>query len=283
MSYSHEIVVRPNRGWVRIDWRSVLEFKDLLFLLVWRDFTVKHRQTILGPLWSILTPLMTTLVFTVVFGQIARIPTNGLPPVLFYFCGLLGWNYFAQTLQQTAFTFVSNADILGKVAFPRLILPLSVAVSNLLTFGIQLLTISAFWIYFKFATESGQRLALQPATVLFPFLLLHAAALALGVGLWIAAITVRYRDLLHAISLLVQLWMYATPVIYPLSEAPERYRWLIALNPMAMVVEGFRYLLLGQGHVTPALYAYSLAVAVVSFFSGVAVFQKTERTFIDTI
>lgn len=283
MIKNYEVVLKPNRGWFRIDWRSVVEFRDLLFMLVWRDYAVKHKQTVLGPAWILLNPLMTTLIFTAVFGGIARIPTDGLPPTLFYLCGLLGWSYFARTLQQTSSTFVDNAQIFEKVYFPRLIPALAAAFSNLIPFLIQLAMLCAFWIYFRFWTDAGQYLSLDPRMLLLPCLLLHAGALAVGVGLWIASVTAKYRDLLQVLGLLVQLWMYATPVIYPLSEAPPRYIWLLALNPMAQVIESFRYLLLGQGSVDPMHYGLSIGVTLLVLLSGIMIFQRTERTFIDTI
>jgi lipopolysaccharide transport system permease protein len=252
-------------------------------LLVRRNFVVRYKQTILGPAWFILNPLLTTLVFTIVFGRIAQIPTDGLPPVLFYLCGLLGWNYFASTLQESASTFIVNASLFGKVYFPRLIIPLTAVVSNLFTVGLQIATLAAFWLYFKFSTEAGVELRLGPQAIVIPLLLIHTAALALGTGLWIASYTAKYRDLAHVIPLLVQLWMYGTPVIYPLSVAREHYFWIVALNPMTPIIEAFRYLLLGQGIVEAAYYGLSLAVTAVILLSGIMVFQKTERTFIDTV
>lgn len=280
---NYEVILRPNRSWLRIDWRSIVEFRDLLFMLVWRDFAVKHKQTVLGPAWLVINPLMTTMIFTVVFGGIARIPTDGLPPTLFYLCGLLGWNFFARTLQQTASTFVSNAHIFEKVYFPRLILPLAAAASNVISFGIEFAMFAGFWLYFRFLTDAGADLGLNMNMLLLPLLVLHAGTLAVGVGIWIAALTVKYRDLLVVISLAVQLWMYATPVIYPISQAPQRYFWIVALNPMGQVIESFRYLLLGKGTVDPMLYGLSIGVTLLVLLSGIMIFQRTERTFIDTV
>jgi lipopolysaccharide transport system permease protein len=280
---SHEVRIRANRSWFRIDWRALVEFRDLLVLLVRRNFVVRYKQTVLGPAWFILGPVLTTLVFTVVFGRIAGIPTDGLPPVLFYLCGLVGWNYFAGTMQESASTFVANASLFGKVYFPRLIVPLTAAVSNLFAVALQVGTLAAFWLYFRLATPAGADLRVGPELIVIPLLLLHAAALALGVGLWIASCTAKYRDLAHVTPLLIQLWMYGTPVIYPLSAAREHYFWLVALNPMTPIVEAFRYALLGQGIVEPAYYGLSVAVSAVALLSGIMVFQKTERTFIDTV
>jgi lipopolysaccharide transport system permease protein len=280
---AHEIRIRPNTGWCRIDWRPIVEFRDLLVLLVRRDFAVRYKQTVLGPAWFILAPLMTTVIFTLVFGRIARIPTDGLPPALFYLCGLLGWNYLSGTMQQASSTFVANAAIFGKVYFPRLIFPLAAAVSNLFAFGLQLGTFAALWLYFRLATPGGDQLLLSPAVILLPLLLLHAAALALGVGLWFASCTAKYRDLMHVHPVLTQLWMYGTPIIYPLSAAPDPYAWIVALNPAAPVVEAFRFVLLGQGLVEPVHYAMSIVATVLLLLSGIMVFQRTERTFIDTV
>src|SRR5262245_5187246 len=244
----YELVIRPTHGWLNLNLGDVWRYRDLLFLLVHRDFVARYKQTVLGPVWFIIQPLLTTVVFTVIFGKIAQIPTDGLPPMLFYLAGLLGWSYFAQTFQMTAGTLVSNAHLFGKVYFPRLVVPLSAVISNLLAFLLQLGTFLCFWVYYKF-TPAGDSIGFSGTVIAFPLVVLQIAALSLGVGLWLSALTAKYRDFAHLSSFIVQLWMYATPVIYPLSQIPGSWRWLAALNPMAMPVEAIKYVLLGQGTV----------------------------------
>jgi lipopolysaccharide transport system permease protein len=280
---NYELVIRPTRGWLNLNLGDLWRYRDLLFLLVHRDFVAKYKQTILGPAWFVLQPLLTTLVFTVIFGHVAKIPTDGLPPVLFYLCGLLSWNYLAQTFQSTSGTLVTNADLFGKVYFPRLVVPLSAVMSNLLAFALQLATFLCFWIYFKFFSTAGASLGFSGATIALPLVVLQIAALSLGVGLWLSALTAKYRDFTHLSGFIVQIWMYATPVIYPLSQIPERWRWVVVLNPMTMPVETIKYMLLGQGVVVPFYLALSVSMTMVLLLSGVLVFNRVEKTFVDTV
>jgi lipopolysaccharide transport system permease protein len=261
----------------------VWRYRDLLLLLVHRDFIAKYKQTVLGPAWFIIQPLLTTLVFTVIFSKVAQIPTDGLPPILFYLAGLLGWNYFAQTFQTTSGTLVNNAGLFGKVYFPRLIVPLAAVISNLLTFVLQLATFLGFWAYYKLFTLMGANFDFGFSLAALPFVLLQIAALSFGMGLWLSALTVKYRDFAYLSGFIVQIWMYVTPVIYPLSQVPEAWRWVAALNPMAMPVETIKYMLLGQGTVTPSFVAVSLLVTLLLLVSGVIVFNKVEKTFVDTV
>ena len=280
---SFEIVIQPNRSWFYIDWRGLSYYRDLLFFLVRRDFISKYKQTILGPLWFIIQPLLMTLVFTVIFGKVARIPTDGLPPMLFYLCGLLAWRYFASCLNTTSTTFVANAGLFGKVYFPRLIVPFSVIISNLLAFAIQLVTFLGFYIYFKYFTQAGMNIQLNLFILVLPLLLLQTAAISLGVGLWLSALTAKYRDLQFLMGFLTQLWMYATPIIYPMSMIPEKWRVFAALNPMAPIVEMFKYAFLGAGTIKPSYLLISAAITIFVLFSGILIFNRTERTFIDTV
>ena len=279
----YELVIRPTRGWFHMNLADVWRYRDLLLLLVHRDFVAKYKQTILGPAWFVLQPLLMTAVFTVIFGRVARIPTDGVPSMLFYLTGLLGWNYFAQTLQSTSDTLVANAHLFGKVYFPRLVVPLSAVISNCFAVTIQLATLVCVWVYFKAFSSSGAAFGLSGAIVWFPLLLLQIAALSLGIGLWLSSLTAKYRDFTFVSSLIVQIWMYATPVIYPLSQIPERWRWLAAINPMAMPVETIKYMFLGQGVVVPSYFALSICVTLVLLLSGVLVFNKIEKTFVDTV
>ena len=279
----YELVIRPTSRWLDLQLADVWSYRDLLFLLVHRDFVSKYKQTILGPVWFILQPLLTTVVFTVIFANVAKLPTNGLPPVLFYLAGLIPWSYFAQTFQSTSSTLVANAGLFGKVYFPRLIVPLSAVISNLIALALQLATFLFFWAYFKFFTSAGPSFGFTNAVVWFPLVLVQIAALSLGVGLWLSALTAKYRDFTFVSGFIIQLWMYATPVIYPLSQIPEKWRWVAVLNPMTMPVECIKYMFLGQGIVTPAFLAVSTVIGAFFLLSGLLIFNRVEKTFIDTV
>jgi len=283
MTPEFEIRIRPNQSWLRIDLRALWEFRDLLALLVRRDFVARYQQTALGPAWAIVQPLVMTLVFTLVFGKFAGISTDGLPPVLFYLCGLLAWNYHAQTFQLTGGTFTNNAELFGKVYFPRLVVPLAVALSNLIAFLIEALIFAIFWCYYKFFTAAGAQFGTDARLLLAPLVLLQVAAVSVGAGLIVASCTAKYRDLRHALPLLVQVWLYLTPVIYPLSKVPARWQWAMALNPLAPLVEMMRFLFLGRGEFNAGQYCCSSAIAIFLFLAGVMIFQRTERTVIDTV
>lgn len=278
-----EIIIEPNQRWLRIPWREIVEYRDLLFLMIHRNFVARYKQTVLGPLWFIIQPLLTTVVFTVIFGRVAKISTDALPPTLFYLCGLLAWQYFAQCLQSTSTSFTSNMHLFGKVYFPRIIVPMSNIISNLLAWGLQALTFMGFWLYFKFGTTSGAMFELRPGIVWLPLLLLQTAMLGLGIGLWMSALTAKYRDLSFLTEFFIQLWMYATPVVYPLSLVPERWRWAVVLNPMAPIVESYRHLLLGAGTVEPGYLVLSAIMTIALLLSGLLMFNRVERTFIDTV
>ncbi len=280
---SYELVIQPSRGWIRIDWRAVMQYRDLLWLLVRRDFVAQYKQSVLGPLWFIIQPVLTTLVFTVVFGKVAKIPTDGLPPLLFYLCSMMAWGYFSGCLGYTSNTFLGYAGIFGKVYFPRLIVPLSVVISRLIAFAIQFGTFLVFLVYFKAFTAAGASVHPNAWMLVLPLLLLQSAALGLGVGLWISALTTKYRDFAFLSAFMTQIWMYATPIVYPLSAVPERWRPVIALNPMASIVEIYRYAFLGAGTVEPLSLTISAVVTLAVLFSGVAIFNRVERTFIDVV
>jgi lipopolysaccharide transport system permease protein len=277
-----EIVLRPDTGWPSLELASIWRYRDLLALLVRRDFVSKYKQTILGPLWFIIQPLSMTLVFTVIFGRIAGLSTDGLPPVLFYLCGQLGWNYFAQNFSSNSATFVNNAGLFGKVYFPRLIVPLAALASNLFAFAIQAATFVCFYIYFKYGRGAGG-FGMDWRVILLPLLVLQTAVLSLGVGLVMSALTAKYRDLTHLSALLIQVWMYSTPVIYPLSEFPVEWRWIAALNPMTPMVEGFRLLLLGVGTVEPLHVLCSMATTAIVTVAGLVLFSRIEKTFVDIV
>jgi lipopolysaccharide transport system permease protein len=280
---AEEIIIRPRSSWLRLDLVSVWRYRDLLLLMVRRDFVSRFKQTILGPLWFFINPIITTLVFTVIFGKVANLSTDGLPQPLFYNSGLLMWNYFAGLLTITAGTFTGNAGMFGKVYFPRLVVPLANAVSALFSLAIQFATFLGFFVYFRISAPEADFSMSPWVPVLLPLIVLQSAAIALGVGFWLAALTTRYRDLSHMTGFVVQLWMYGTPVIYPLSKVPEQWHWLAAANPVTAVVEGTRILLLGRGTLEPTVLAVSIATTLVVLVSGMFAFQKAERTFVDTV
>jgi lipopolysaccharide transport system permease protein len=277
-----EIVLRPGTGWRGVELAGLWQYRDLLSLLVWRDFVSKYRQTVLGPLWFIVQPVTMTLVFTVVFGKLAGLSTDGLPPVLFYLCGQLGWNYFSQTFSSNSATFVTNATLFSKVYFPRLIVPVAALVSNLFAFAIQFATFVCFFLYFKYGLDAGG-FAVDWRVALLPLLVLQTALLSLGASLVMSALTAKYRDLTHLSALLLQVWMYATPVIYPLSKFPAQWRWVAAINPMTPIVEAYRLLLLGVGTVEPIDMAASAATTAAVLVAGLVLFGRMEKTFVDVV
>lgn len=278
-----ETTIQASKGWQFIDWRELWAYRDLLSLLVWRDFVARYKQTILGPLWFIVQPLLTTLVFTLVFDRFAKIPTSGVSATLFYLCGLLGWNYFSQTFQSTSTTLTSNASLFGKVYFPRLIVPIAGVVSNLTAFAIQLFTFGVIYVIMLFfPTELGAA-HLNWDALLLPLVVLQIGLFSLGTGLWLAALTAKFRDFIVLATFLIQLWMYATPVIYPLETVPERWKFLVALNPMTMPVELLRHMLLGSGSTDPKLIMISVGMTLFALVSGVLIFKRAEKNFVDII
>lgn len=278
-----ETIIRPRGRWLRLDVPELWAYRDLAWLMVRRDFVSRFKQTILGPLWYIVNPVLTTVVFAAIFSGIAGIPTDGLPSHLFYLGGLLGWGYFGTVLGASSGTLTGNAHLFGKVYFPRLIVPVTAAASALVGFLIQLLTFAGYYGYYKAFTDLGPTFQLGWAAAWIPLLLLQIAALGLGVGLFLSALTAKYRDFAHLTGFLVQLWMYATPIIYPLSRVPEEWRWLAALNPLTTVTEAFRLGLLGRGQVDASHVALSAGLTAVTLFFGYAAFCRVERNFIDTV
>lgn len=277
--WSH--VIRPKSGLFELPFGELWRYRDLILLLVRRDFVATYKQTVLGPLWFLLQPLLTTLIFTIVFGRIAGIETEGLPHMLFFMSGVVLWRYFADCVTKTSTTFTSNAAIFGKVYFPRLTVPVSVVISSLFSYGLQLLLFAGFVVYYA-ATEG---VAVQPLGAIVLTLPLTAVMgmLGLGIGILVSSMTAKYRDLRFLIGFGVQLMMYLTPVVYPLSAVPEHYRHLALLNPMCPLIEGFRNVLFGVGTLSWPHVGYSVAVAVCTLLLGVLFFGKIEQTFMDTV
>ncbi len=274
------LVIKPKRHLFDVNLKELWKYRDLIILFVRRDFVSKYKQTILGPLWFIIQPLLTTIMFTVVFGHIAGISTNGLPQVLFYMSGIVSWNYFSTCINSTSNTFLQNAHIFGKVYFPRLTVPISIVISNLIQFVIQFVFLLFFMLYFWI---SGANFTPNIYILLIPFLLILMAGLGLGFGIVISSLTTKYRDLTNLVSFGIQLWMYATPVIYPLSEIPEKYSLIIIANPVSAIVETFRYSLLGGSE--PSLYnlLYSFVFMIVILSIGILMFNRIEKSFMDTV
>ncbi|TDH23287.1 ABC transporter permease [Segetibacter sp. 3557_3] len=277
-----DMVIEPQTSSLNLKLGDVWQYRDLLMLLVRRDFVSFYKQTVLGPVWFFIQPLFTTIIYTFIFGDLAGISTDGIEPkALFYVAGVTCWNYFAECLTKTSTVFKDNSNVFGKVYFPRLIMPLSIVMSNLIKFGVQMLLFAVMMIYFSLL--GGGTFHLTWYVLLFPVLVVQMALLGLGLGMIISALTTKYRDLVFLVTFGVQLLMYATTVVYPLSKAPEKYKWLISLNPMTPIIETFRYGFLGAGTFTWASLAISAAITLGITLFGIIIFNKVERNFIDTV
>jgi len=272
--------IKPVSGWFNFHLKDVWRYRDLLMMFVRRDFVAVYKQTILGPFWFFLQPILTTITFTIVFGNIAKISTDGIPPILFYMSGIVSWGYFSECLTRTSSTFVTNANIFGKVYFPRLVSPLSNVISLLMKFGIQLFLFICFLIYYSF---NGGNVNPNWYILLTPVLLLLMAGLGLGFGIIVSSLTTKYRDFSFLVSFGVQLLMYATPVIYPLSALPEKYKWIVLANPMTAIIDTFRYAYLGAGTFNAGNLIYSSIFMVVILSFGIVIFNRVEKTFMDTV
>lgn len=273
-------VIAADKGWFDIRLGELWRYRDLIMLFVRRDFVAIYKQTILGPFWFLLQPIVSTIVFTIIFGQIAKIPTDGIPNVLFYMSGIVAWNYFSSCLNGTSNTFIANAGIFGKVYFPRLAVPVSVVLINLLTFAIQFSLLLACVLYFS---SKGAPIKLTTYTFLIPLLVVQMAALGLGLGILVSALTTRYRDLAFALGFGMQLWMYATPIVYPLSQVPAHLYPIVAANPMSAIIEAFRFALVGAGSFSGLSLLISMLETIVILFLGIIVFTRVEKNFMDTV
>jgi lipopolysaccharide transport system permease protein len=260
--------------------RELIRYRDLIYLFIKRDFSTLYMQTILGPLWFVLNPLFSTIVYTFVFGRLAHIGTDGIPHILFYYSGTMLWTYFSNCFNDASNVFINNAHIFGKVYFPRLTVPVSKVFSNLITALVQFGTLLCFYIWFYF-----HGVVARPQVWAFAFLLIFAwlAVISSGIGLLVTAITTKYRDLKQLVTFGLQLLMYGTPVVYPLSAAPEKFKWIFYINPLSAPVELFRVWFFGAGTVPPKMIVISLATTLVFFFLGIIMFNRNERTFIDVI
>lgn len=275
-----QISIEPKSSFGFIDWKFVLQYRDLLLLWAKRDIVSKYRQTFLGPLWFIIQPLSAALVFVLIFSKGLNISTEGVPPALFYLIGLMVWNYVSQCLNSISMTLVANSGLFKKVFFPRIILPLSYCFSSLVSMAIQFGVVGFFYLVFRFKGS-----LISPGFFIFwlPVLTLHLMVLALGLGLWLAALSVRYRDFHHVWNLLSPLWLYATPISYPLSAIPKEWKWIIELNPLTAIVEGFRLGLLNVGEFDSTEWLVSFIVTLIIVVSGVVLFQIAERDCVDSL
>jgi len=275
--------ISANQKIIQFNFKEVWRYKDLLFLFVKRDLITVYKQTVLGPLWYLIQPLLTSVIFTLIFNDIAGIDTGSIPPFLFNLAGITTWNYFKECLTATSDTFKKNENIFGKVYFPRIIMPLSVIVSNLLKFGIQLLVLLVFYIYYALSGYD-----IQPSLTLafFPLLVVCMGMLGLGLGMIISSMVTKYRDLTFLVSFGVQLLMYMSAVVYPLSLIKEKlaeYAWVVEYNPMAHVIEMARYMLLNEGTIVLSNIIFTSLFTILILLFGIVIFNKTEKTFIDTI
>jgi lipopolysaccharide transport system permease protein len=275
LSTPSALVIEPTRGFVRLNLREVWAYRELLYFLVWRDVKVRYKQTALGAAWAILQPVMTMLVFSVFFGRLAKMPSDGIPYPVFAFTALLPWQLFAYALTESSNSLVGSQNLITKVYFPRLVIPLAAVLAGLVDFGIAFVVLlGLMWHYGIVPTA---------AVALLPLFVLFAITTALSVGLWLSSLNVKYRDVRYTIPFLTQFWLFATPVAYPSSLVPEKWRALLGLNPMAGVVEGFRWALLGRSDAPGPLLAVSVAAVAVLFVGGLMYFRQTERTFADLV
>jgi len=275
-----ETVIKPKNSLLEINLNEIWQYRDLLFMFVKRNIITQYKQTILGPTWFFIQPALTTLMYMIVFGGIAKIPTDGLPQPMFYLAGVVCWQYFADCLTKTSNTFIDNQGIFGKVYFPRLIVPLATVISNLVRMLIQFLLFIAVYIYYIVV---GVKVAPNLYILLVPLLIIMLAGLSLSFGIIISSLTTKYRDLTILFNFIVQLWMYATPIIYPLSTMPPNRQWIMALNPVTSIIETFKYGTMGVGTFNWAHLSYSFVFMAVLLFVGIMVFNKVQRSFMDTI
>lgn len=282
MKKDWDLVIQPHRGLLEVDLKELWDYRDLLMMFVKRDIVTVYKQTVLGPLWFVVQPILTMFMFLVVFGTIAKIEVGTVPPSLFYLAGIIIWTYFSDCFIQTSDTFTKNADIFGKVYFPRLIMPLSKVVSGLVKFGIQL---GLFLLVYAYYLIQGSNITFTWSMIwLLPILIVLMAGLGLGFGLIFSALTTKYRDLKFLLQFGVQLLMYATPVIYPVEQLPAGIlRDLMFYNPLAHIVEAFKLIFLGEGYLTTAGLLYASGFTVIVVLMGVLIFNKTERSFVDTV
>ena len=276
-----DLIITPKRGLFELHFSEIWKYRDLLYLFIKRDFTTFYKQTILGPLWFIIQPFISTIIFSFIFNRVAKIPTDEIPPYLFYLSGIIAWNYFSDCLTTTSNTFTSNVNIFGKVYFPRIIIPLSKVISGLIKFFIQFMLFLGLYIYYVFL--GNQTMAPSFYLIIVPLLIFQMALLGQGIGMIISSLTTKYRDLSYMLNFGIQLLMYASPIVYPLSIVPEKYRLIIISNPMTPIIEIFRNALLGTGKIDLFMLFQSLFTTFILFIVGLLIFNRVEKSFIDTV
>lgn len=274
-------IIKPKSRLFALNLKELWDYRTLIRMYVKRDIVTFYKQTIMGPLWFVIQPILTTVMFMFVFGKLAGLSTDGIPQPLFYFTGIILWNYFADCLTRNSKIFLENQNVFGKVYFPRLVVPISITVANLVKFFIQFVIFIGIYTYYYFS--SGGNIAPNIYIILFPLLVIMSAGLSLGFGIIFSSLTTKYRDLNFLLQFGVQLWMYVTPVIYPLSSMPKDRQWIIALNPMTSIIETFKYGAIGQGVFSWVYLTYSFVFMLILIFTGIIVFNKVEKGFMDTV
>lgn len=273
-------IISAEKGWFDLNLPELFNYLDLIYLFVKRDFVIFYKQTILGPLWYIIQPIVNTVIFNIIFGKIAKLSTDGIPPFLFYMSGTIVWAYFASCINATSITFVKNASIFGKVYFPRITVPIAAVITGLFQFIIQFSIFLGFYLYF---VKNGAEIRPNYLLLTLPLIILQMAIMALGFGLILSSLTAKYRDLTFAMTFFLQMWMYLTPIVYPLSQVPEEYRIIYILNPMSSVVETFRFAFFGTSSINLQTIIVSVCFSIVVFIIGLYMFSRTEKSFIDTV
>ena len=287
MEQQFTTVIVPKTKLLDFHFKEILRYRDLIFLFVKRNFVSQYKQTVLGPAWALIQPLLTTVVFTIIFGNLAKLTTadvpgdHAIPGFLFYMSGNICWTYFANTLNETSGTFIRNRKTMGKVYYPRLAAPIATACSNLIAFAVQLIMFFGIWLYFLI--RGGTSIRITPMLLMLPLLILQMMLLSIGTGIIISSVTTKYRDLMHLVGFGIQLWQYASPIAYGLELVPKQYQGLYMLNPVTPIITTFRYAVLGFGYFQPGYDLLSWGMTLLIFFIGLVLFHRIERTFMDTI
>jgi lipopolysaccharide transport system permease protein len=268
-------IIEPKSGWIPVDLGEIWNYRELLYFLTMRDIKVRYKQTVLGGLWAVIQPAFTMVVFTLFFGRLAKMPSDGIPYPIFVYAGLLPWTYFANAVAASGNSLVGSANLITKVYFPRIMVPASASLAGLLDFAVAVLVLAVLMVYYRIVPGAG--------ILLFPFLVALTFLCAVGVGLWLSALNVQYRDIRYAIPFLIQIWMFLSPVIYPVSLVKDKYQWLLALNPMGGVIHAYRASLLGHRPIDWSLLGLSALIILVLFLGGLGYFKRMERTFADVV
>ncbi len=272
--------IKSNYSFFDFNINEIYKFKDLIFLLIKRDFATLYKQTLLGPIWFVIQPLINTLIFTIIFGKLAKISTDEIPDVLFYMSGTILWGYFSLCLMNTSNIFVKFSELFSKVYFPRIVIPISIIVTSFFQFFLQFCVFLAFYFYYKF---NGSNISLDYKILFFPLIIFQIILLSIGVGTLISSLTSKYRDFTFILTFSIQLWMFATPVVYPLSVVPDKYKILMNFNPMTSIIESFREIFFGSSSINFSYVMISLSITIFLFLFGILMFNKTQRKFIDTV